>query len=268
MCRQLALVIVFSVAVPALGQDSTSPKIPPRHFTSAIGMKFVWIPPGSFMMGSPKDEAEQREDEVQHKVTLSKGFYLGVATVTQEEWQAVMGNNPSAFKGERNLPVESITWNQCQEFVKKLREKDKKPYRLPTEAEWEYACRAGSKTAFSFGDTIATDQANFNGTESYGNGKKGVRRGKTTPVGSFPANAFGLHDMHGNVYQWCQDGHGEYPHEDVVDPQGPAPGNHRRVLRGGAWNYLPGWCRAAYRLSAGADDSSYSFGVRVCFSSE
>ena len=198
-------------------------------------------------MGSPKEEKERRDDEIQHKVTLTKGFYMGVQLVTQEQWQEVMGNNPSKFKGEKNLPVETVSWDDCQEFIKKLREKDKKPYRLPTEAEWEYACRAGTTTPFHFGETISTDQANYNGNYIYGNGKKGVYREKTTPVGSFPANAWGLHDMHGNVWQWCQDWYGDYPQKDVVDPQGPEKGEYR-VLRGGSWIYDPRYCRSAFRF--------------------
>src|SRR4029077_17171790 len=156
-------------------------------------------------------------------------------TVTQEQWQTLMGNNPSLFKGEKNLPVETVSWNDCQKFVKKLREKDKKAYRLPSEAEWEYACRAGTTTAFHFGETISTDQANYNGNFTYGNGKKGTFRDKTTPVGNFPANAWGLHDMHGNVLEWCQDWHDDYPEKDVVDPKGSDEGN-QRMLRGGTWN--------------------------------
>ena len=126
----------------------TDPPKLPEPYTNSIGMKFVWIPPGNFVMGSPKEEKLRNDNETQHKVTLTKGFYMGVYTVTQEEWQAVMGKNPSWFKGEKNLPVEQVPWDDCQEFIKKLREKDKKPYRLPTEAEWEYACRAGSKHHF------------------------------------------------------------------------------------------------------------------------
>src|SRR5258708_39094115 len=126
-------------------------------------------------MGSPGNEERRDEKaETQHKVTLTKGFYMGVYTVTQEEWQAVMGTNPSHFKGEKNLPVDSVSFLDCQEFIKKLREKDMKPYRLPTEAEWEYACRAGTTTPFHFGETISTDQANYNGYNIYGNGKKEI----------------------------------------------------------------------------------------------
>jgi formylglycine-generating enzyme required for sulfatase activity len=245
------------------------PPKPPEPFTNSLGMKFVWISPGNFMMGSPKEEKERVANETQHKVTLTKGFYMGVYTVTQGEWQAVMGKNPSLFKGERNpkgeknLPVEMVSWNDCQEFIKKLREKDKKLYRLPSEAEWEYACRAGTTTSFYFGETISTDQANYNGNFTYGTGKKGVDREKTTPVGSFPANAWGLHDMHGNVLQWCQDWYGDYPQKDVVDPQGPENGEDR-VLRGGSWIGNPVFCRSAFRNWNDPGHRYLFIGCRLC----
>jgi uncharacterized protein (TIGR03067 family) len=245
--------------------NQAQPKDPPKHFTNSIGMKFVWIPPGTFVMGSPKEEKERDANETQHKVTLTKGFYMGVYPVTQEHWQEVMGNNPSKFNGEKNLPVEYVSWDDCQEFLKKLQGKDKKPYRLPTEAEWEYACRAGTTTPFHFGETISSDQANYNG-EDYGNGKKGKYRGKTTPVGTFPANAWGLHDMHGNVWQWCQDWYGKYPQKDVVDPQGPNTGRSP-VLRGGAFGEYPESCRAAYRFEGyGPDVRCHCFSFRLCYS--
>jgi formylglycine-generating enzyme required for sulfatase activity len=239
-------------------------KDPPKNFTNSIGMKFVWIPAGNFRMGSPKEKKEMGKDESQHKVTLTKGFYMGVYTVTQDEWQAVMGKNPSFFKGEKNLPVEKVSGDDCQEFIKKLREKDKKLYRLPTEAEWEFACRAGTTTPFHFGKTISTDQANYNGDFTYGNGKKGVKREKSTPVGSFPANAWGLHDMHGNVSQWCQDWYGDYPQKDVIDPQGPEKGQSR-VLRGGSWVIYPAICRSAHRSGHEPGFRSVGCGLRVCF---
>jgi formylglycine-generating enzyme required for sulfatase activity len=237
-------------------------KDPPKNFTNSIGMKFVWIPPGTFMMGSPKQEKEREANEIQHKVTLTKGFYVGVYAVTQEQWKEVMGYNPSGFKGEKNLPVDTVSWDDCQEFVKKLREADKKAYRLPTESEWEFCCRAGTKTPFHFGDTISTDQSNFNGNCTYGDGKKGVYREKTTPVGSFAANAWELHDMHGNVFQWCQDWLGDYPQKDVVDPTGPEKGE-LRVVRGGSWNAPP--CRSACRGGDGPDSHRHVFGCRLCF---
>ena len=130
-------------------------------------------------------------DETQHKVTLTKGFYMGVTSVTQEQWQEVMGNNPSHFKGEKNLPVERFPGMIARSSSRNCGRKDKKPYRLPTEAEWEYSCRAGTTTPFHFGETISTDQANYNGNFTYGNGKKGVYREKTTPVGSFPSERLG-----------------------------------------------------------------------------
>ena len=146
-CLALAATLASGFATHA--QDK---KDPPKDFTNSLGMKFVWIPSGTFLMGSPKEEVGRQPNETQHKVTLTKGFYMGVYTVTQEQWQAVMGNNPSNFKGEKNLPVEQVSWNDCQDFINKLREKDKKAYRLPSEAEWEYACRAGTTTAYYCGD--------------------------------------------------------------------------------------------------------------------
>jgi sulfatase modifying factor 1 len=262
-----AFVAAFVTLAGDLAVHAQDKKDPPKPFTNSIGMKFDWIKPGSFMMGSPANEAGRDKGEIQHKVTLTKGFYMGVYTVTQEEWQSVMGNNPSDFKGEKNLPVEMVSWDDCQEFIKKLREKDKKPYRLPTEAEWEYACRAGTKTPFSFGETISTDQANYKGNVAYGNGKKGVYREKTTPVGSFPANAWGLYDTHGNLFQWCQDWLGDYPQKDVVDPQGPDEGQYR-VLRGGSWNFYPQNCRSALRFYHLPGHRNGSVGFRVCFSVE
>jgi formylglycine-generating enzyme required for sulfatase activity len=189
---------------------------------------------------------------------------MGVHLVTQEQWQTVMDNNPSSFEGGKNLPVERISWDDCQQFIKKLREKDNKSYRLPTEAEWEYGCRAGTITSFHFGETISTDQANYDGNFTYGNGKKGVRRGTTTSVENFPANAWGLHDMHGNVYQWCEDWHGDYPQKELVDPTGPEMGQ-RRVLRGGCWFDTPDFCRSAFRYGASPGDCNHNFGFRLCF---
>ena len=264
------LLLALASAFVTLAGDAIAvqqKKDPPKNLTNSLGMKFVWIPPGNFVMGSPKEEKERNANEIQHMVKLTKGFYMSIYTVTQEQWQAVLGNNPSGFKGEKNLPVEMVSWDDCQEFIKKLREKDKKPYRLPTEAEWEYCCRAGTTTPFFFGETISTEQANYNGDFIYGTGKKGVYRKKTMPVGSFSANAFGLFGMHGNVWQWCQDWYGEYPQKDVVDPQGPDAGQYR-VLRGGSWLNYPVHCRSAFRHGYVPGHRNSSLGFRLCFSVE
>lgn len=255
MSRLFCLGLVVALASTLHAQDK---KAPPKNFTNSIGMKFVWIPPGSFLMGSPKEEKGRHENETQHKVTLTKGFYMGVYTVTKEQWKAVMGKTPSPLKGKKNLPVETVSWDDCQEFIKKLRGMDKKLYRLPTEAEWEYACRAGTTTPFHFGDTISSKQATF------GKFKKGESPLRTTPVGHFPANAWGLHDMHGNLWQWCQDWFGDYPQKDVVDPQGPDSGGER-VLRGGSFTDLPQQLRSAFRHKYEPKGRDHVVGFRVCF---
>jgi formylglycine-generating enzyme required for sulfatase activity len=247
----------------------TGDRTPPKHFTNSIGMEFVWIPPGNFLMGSPKEEMGRGPlavtPETQHKVTLTKGFYMGVHLVTQEQWQAIMGKNPSYFKGQKNLPVEQVSWGDCQDFSKKARSKDGKPYRLPTEAEWEYACRAGTTTAYHFGQTISTSQANYDGSRT--GGLLSVNRKKTTPVGMFPANAWGLHDMHGNVWEWCQDWFGDYPQSHVTDPQQPEMGQYR-VLRGGSWFHEADTCRSACRGWGDSNARESNFGVRLCFSAD
>jgi formylglycine-generating enzyme required for sulfatase activity len=264
----LSSAVINSVSPPKTERQ------PGDIITNSLGMKFAWIPPGTFLMGSPTSEAERSDDEdgdeSQHKVTLTKGFYMGVHPVTQEQWQAVMGTNPSwesVERDEKNLPVEMVSWNDCQAFIKALRNKDNKPYRLPTESEWEYSCRAETATPFYCGATISTDQANYKGSETYGTGKPGSSPGKTTPVGSFSANAWGLHDMHGNVSEWCQDWIGDYPQDDVVDPQGPRTGKFR-VVRGGSWDNHPGQCRSASRMGYKPGDTfhdSGDFGIRICF---
>lgn len=210
----------------------------PQTLTNSIGMEFVLLPEGSFMMGSEHGDADERPV---HRVTISQPFYLGVYEVTQAQWQAVMGNNPSLFQGNPNLPVEQVWWDTVQEFVGKLNALEGgQKYRLPTEAEWEYAARAGSTTAYSFGDDPAGlgDYAWFK--ENSG--------GKTHPVGQLKANAWGLYDMHGNVMEWVQDWYGRYPTEAVKDPQGSPSGTHR-MRRGGAWNSTAAVCRSANRYS-------------------
>ena len=229
--------------------------------TNPVGMRFAWIPPATFLMGSPPNEPQRSDGETQHKVTLTKGFWMGVHQVTQAQWQAVMGSNPSSFKGD-NLPVVNVSWDDCAAFCEALGKKDGKAYRLPTEAEWEYACRAGTTTPFHFGAAISTDQANYNGDYAYNNGKKGVCRRKTTPVGGFPANAWGLFDMHGNVFEWCQDLYGSYQTGDISDPLNQTNGV-ARVVRGGSWGGPPRLCRSAFRYGRAPGYRYVIFGCRV-----
>ena len=190
---------------------------------NGVKLEMVLIPAGKFMMG------DQGRD---HQVTLTKPFYLGKYEVTQEQWQSVMRNNPSRTKGS-NLPVTNVLWNDCKEFIKKLNTKTSGGYRFPTEAEWEFACRTGTSTAYSYGDSITTNQANFASSD-------------TKAVGSYKANAFGLYDMHGNVWEWCEDWYGGYSGDAVTDPKGSATGDSH-VLRGGSFDAGAGHARSSSR---------------------
>ena len=235
---------------------------PEKEIVNSIGMKFVYIQPGDFMMGSPSGEKKRNSNERQHKVTLTKGFYMGVTEVTQRQWKAVMGSNPSNFKGD-DLPVEQVSWNYCQEFIKKLNSQEGgNKYRLPTEAEWEYACRAGTTTPFFTGECISTDQANYRGNFPMPGCSKGMYRRKTLKVASFSPNAWGLYDMHGNVWEWCEDWYGDYPSGHVTDPEGPSSGSSP-VLRGGSWSDKASRLRSALRYGVDPDFRNHLLGFRV-----
>jgi formylglycine-generating enzyme required for sulfatase activity len=226
---------------------------------NSIGMEFVLIPAGEFMMGSSDADKEAFDNEKpQHRVTISQPFYLGKYTVTQAQWEAVMGSNPSGFKG-RNNPVENVSWDDVQEFIKKLNQKEGgNKYRLPTEAEWEYAARAGTTSRYSFGDDA---EALGRYAWYWGNS------GKTThPVGGKEPNGLGLYDMHGNVWEWVQDWYGGYAGSLATDPRGPSSGSYR-VIRGGSWIINAGYCRSAYRGLNTPDDRDNSVGFRLAFSS-
>lgn len=220
-----------------------------QSFTvKGIRCRLRWIWPGTFLMGSPESEPERSDDENQHEVTIFEGFWLAETACTQGLWNEIMGENPNNFKG-KHLPVENVSWDDCQQFIDKLNER--KPgldLRLPTEAEWEYACRAGTVTPFSFGDNITPEQVNYNGNYPYNNGEKGEYRGKAVPVKSLTCNDWGLYAMPGNVWEWCKDWYAKYPSEPVVGPEGPDTGS-LRVLRGGCW-FRSAWrCRSACRFS-------------------
>jgi formylglycine-generating enzyme required for sulfatase activity len=228
---------------------SISSSQPPKEITNSIGMKLVLIQKGTFMMGSPESEEGRQEDETQHEVTISKDYYLGVYEVTQAQYEKVMDKNPSHFQGAKvgnenaDLPVENVSWDDAVEFCKKLSDlpeekKAGREYRLPTEAEWVYACRAGSKTAYSFDDEegLLPEYCWF---------KRNSSR-RTHTVGLLQQNAWGLYDMHGNVWEWCSDWYGEYPDGTVIDPTGPKGGVYR-VSRGGSWINVAALCRSALR---------------------
>jgi formylglycine-generating enzyme required for sulfatase activity len=213
-----------------------------RH--EKTGLVFVLLPGGKFRMGSPETEAWRYSDEGPlHEVELS-AFLIAKHELTQAVWEKTMGANPSIFKGGKDLPVENISWDDCKTFC------EKSGLDFPTEAQSEYACRAGTQTPFSFGETITTEQVNYNGNLPYGSAAEGLYRGKTVPVGSLPANAFGLHEMHGNLKEWCFDVYDaefyKKPEATKKDPRSEA-GSGFRVLRGGSWDVLAGHCRSAGR---------------------
>lgn len=216
----------------------------------SVTQRFRWIEPGTFLMGSPASEPERYDDEVQHSVTLTKGFWLADTACTQQFWQAVMDENPSHFQDDVNKPVENVSWHEIQGFIEKVNSAmPELQLRLPSEAEWEYACRAGTETPFSFGDNITSKQVNYDGTVPYVNGEKSEYRQTTVAVKSLPANAWGLYEMHGNVWEWCRDGwRKDLGSEAVTDPLFDPPDQDvDRVLRGGGWGHDGRIVRSAIR---------------------
>ena len=261
-------------------------KKPPREIENSIGMKLVLVPPGKFTMGSPKEEKGRNKDEEQREVEIKNAFYLGVHEVTQEQFEKVMGFNPSYFsartagrkgadyeswsqpgggkekvKGIGNtgdFPLENVSWHEAVEFCKKLsalpaEQRAGRAYRLPSEAEWEYACRGGasSNQVFNFGNSLSSAQANFRGTMPYGGAAKGLWLERTCKVGSYQPNPFGLYDMHGNVWEWCMDTY-EYEGDRSF-----------RVRRGGSWGEGGEQCRSAIRLRRAPDDHRWNLGFRI-----
>jgi formylglycine-generating enzyme required for sulfatase activity len=232
------------------------------------------IPAGTFTMGSPEDELERFDSEgPQHEVSVPT-FLMGRYPVTQAQWRVVaelpqvnreLEPDPSNSKGD-NRPVEQVSWYDAVEFCDRLAQHTQRPYRLPTEAEWEYACRAGTKTPFYFGKTLTTEVANYDGNYTYADGPKGEYRKETTPVDHFGiANAFGLSDMHGNIWEWCEDHwHGNYEGAPTDGSAWMTDNNEaRRINRGGSWNSFPRNCRSAGRDDFAPDGINYSLGVRV-----
>lgn len=226
--------------------------------------RFRWIRSGSFNMGSPEDEYHRGKDEILHKVIISKSFWMADTECTQTLWKAVMGSNPSCFQNSSENPVNCVSWTNVQEFLSKLNSKQSQyQFRLPTEAEWEYASRAGSQTPFCFGENITVDQVNFMADYPYKNGVKGYERKCTTPVKSFPPNAWGLYDVHGNVVEWCSDIYAPYPTHAVTDPQGDVAGQYR-VYRGGGFCYDGGNTRIGRRDQEYPNQPLFFVGFRFC----
>ena len=251
-----------------------------QKITNSLGMAFVYIAPGTFMMGSPPNEPDQGNDEKQHRVTLTKGFYMQTTEVTQAQWKAVMRNNPSHFKNcGDDCPVERVSWNDVQQFIRKLNQREgSDTYRLPTEAEWEYVARAGSTTAFANGG-ISELKCGFdsnldamgwycgNSGVSYSGCYNAIKWGGpkcagTHPVAQKQPNAWGLYDMHGNVWEWCQDWNGDYSSGSVTDPTGPSGGS-ARVFRGGSFFHGARYCRSADRFSGKPGVKGNNLGFRL-----
>jgi formylglycine-generating enzyme required for sulfatase activity len=263
-----------------------------KVITNRLGMTFIYIQPGKFMMGSPEDEPGRYDNEKLHEVTLTRGFYMQTTAVTVGQWRQfvketgykseaetgdgaytwteskwkkkkeIYWDNPG-FEQTDEHPVTCVSWNDAQKFIKWLNTKGQGSYRLPTEAEWEYACRAGTTTPFAFGKCLSTDEANYNGNYPLEGCSPGEYRGKTIPVGSLKANAWGLYDMHGNVWEWVQDWYGDYK-DSLPDPTGPESGSDR-VIRGGGWLSVARICRSASRDRNSPDGRYGNFGFRLCF---
>ena len=278
MAGQTVLGLVGALTVVA--QEVKPGKAEVIDLGKDVKLEMVLIPAGKFKMGFTKKELEDFKMDLQedlkkafkkelgkeqldaidkfisfqgkqHEVTLTKPFYMGKYEVTQEQWESVMGKNPSDTKGAK-LPVTNVSWEDCQEFIKKLNAKTDGGYRLPTESEWEYACRAGTTTAYSFGDKITPKDANYYDSKI----------DKPVAVGSYKPNAFGLYDMHGNVWEWCdEDWHGEYPFA-VTDPKGPATGK-LRVLRGGSFYVIESGARSSNRYVITPTDRFFDLGFRL-----
>jgi len=281
----LACVAVVGIAMSAAvaGGRSDQGTEARQILMNSIGMEFIEIPAGEFLMGAPSTEDGARDDETpQHQIKITKPFRLGKFEVTQQEYERVMGRNPSFFsatgKGKekvagmdtKRFPVEQVSWDEAVEFCRKLSElpaekSARRAYRLPTEAEWQYACRAGTTTAFHFGNSLGADQANINGHFPY---PQGAPRGKflnrTAAVGSYSPNAFGLYDMHGNVAEYCHDWFGReyYRESPPEDPQGPSAGADKLVM-GGSWSSDAARCRCAFRRSNATSGRASYFGLRV-----
>ncbi|MGL5060969.1 MAG: formylglycine-generating enzyme family protein [Microcoleus sp.] len=255
-----------TIAVDSEGKEIDRNRHLARYFPEELGnsivLEMVYIPGGSFMMGSPATQSDRYDETPQHQVTIP-AFYASKYPITQAQWQTVTGKNPSWFRGAQ-LPVEHISWDDAVEFCRQLSQQTGKQYRLLSEAEWEYACRAGTTTPFHFGETITPELVNYRGDYPYANAPTGIYRQKTIDVGSFSPNTFGLYDMHGNITEWCSDRwHENYNGAPTDGTSWETGGCNFRVLRGGCWlNYAVG-CRSTIRNRYSPQVRFWSIGFRV-----
>jgi formylglycine-generating enzyme required for sulfatase activity len=260
--RVVAGVVVASLAVALFAARLVAPGPADFYIEPGTGMVLIAIRPGSFMMGSPESEPGRNDDEALHRVTISRLFYIGKHEVTQAEWTKVMGSNPSHFGNCERCPVEGVDFYQVNTFLSRLNAgTTSMRFRLPTEAEWEYACRAGTSTPYSVGAQLTTAQANIDGRYS-ADVEDGAAYEKTLPVGTFPPNAWGLNDMHGNVWEWTNDRYGPYIPRQDSDPHGAEIGG-KRVIRGGSWHFDANSARCGLRYTHSPQDSGFSLGFRV-----
>jgi len=255
----LLLAITTAWSLSAIASDSS----PGDQSEPSPAGEFVTIRPGCFWMGSPETEQGRDQDEPRHRVCITRPYAMGRYEVTQNQWRTVMGDTPAYFRAcGGQCPVERVSWSDVQTFITKLNTLTSADYRLPTEAEWEYAARAGTDSPFSFGDNIGSSQVNYNGRYPYYGEQVETYQRAPVAVGSYPANPWGLHDMHGNVWEWVQDYQGPYPADEVSDPTGPTSGANR-VYRGGSWSSTARRCRSAARNLQSPDRRYFNLGFRL-----
>ena len=258
----LAAVPKLGAEFEAIGRETGALGLPSRVRHTSTGIVLVLIAPGSFTMGSPESESKRDGDEVQRRATIDSPFYLGETEVTAAQWRQIMGTVPrDAVAGDDvELPITGVTWHKAKEFVRRMNAQGSSGWRLPSEAEWEYACRAGTTTAFSFGDNITPQQVNYDGQRPYAGGERGLRRDEPVPVRSLPRNPWGLYGMHGNVFEWCEDLYVVHPERGIAAKDSPGAS---RVLRGGAWNSKGKQVRSAYRDGYPPESSGTKYGFRI-----
>ena len=260
--RNSAILIIAFQSIFACARISD--RVPGEWIEPHTGVAFVLIRSGTFMMGTASSEAGQRRLDHYHKVELTRPYYMAKYEVTQSQWKQIMHYNPSHFSAlGDSFPVENINWYEAQDFIKKLDTLNSNyVFNLPTEAQWEYACRAGTTTPFYTGENLTTDQANYDGNFPYLQFPKGIFINRTARVGSFKPNAWGLYDMHGNVWEWCRDWYCEYPKSFVKDPLGDCESG-LKVIRGGSWYFNAESARSGRRYTHHPEDRGFSLGFRL-----